>query len=182
MKSFYCICICAALIATGATAQESDRKMAVVNMSELLRNYEKAARAEAQLEEQATEFREEHEAMRAKLKALNGEYVKLRRAARDEALSEAAREKRRDEAVQKLTAVKTYEGEIIKRAREIERSMARQNRRVREKLVEELRGVVRDYSLRKGYTMVIDSLTVVYAARSVENITADILKVVNIED
>lgn len=180
MRSMFCLLgACAAILATTAAAQGLGEEMAVVNMSELLRQYGKAERAEKHLKDQAKDFREEHEAMRGKLGALNQEYVKLRRASRDEALSESAREKRRDEAVQKLAEVKTYEGQIIKRAREIERVMAKQNRRVRERLIEELREVVRDYSAQKGYAVVIDSLTVVYSASTIENITEDLLKVIN---
>lgn len=162
-----------ALLAAALPAAAADLRIAVVNMAELMKGYDKAQRAELQLKEQAEDYRAEHEERRAEIKALGEAYREALAEADDAALSEAARAGKKDVAIGHLTKLKEAELEYRKSSREAERMLAAESRRMRETLVGDLRLKVQDYAKNQGYGLVLDSVTVVHAAAGeVQDITA----------
>lgn len=163
-------------LALAAPLSARELRMAVVNLPQVVKAYPKAQEAEAQMESRADTYRAELETMGERLKELGRETSAARDEAANPALSEAAREKKRDVAVQKLTALKEAELEIRQRKAEIERLLGEQNRRVRETVLEELRQAVSAFAREAGYDLVIDSITVLHHSDQVVDITDALIK------
>jgi Skp family chaperone for outer membrane proteins len=161
------VCVVGTQVATAA-----DVKIAVVNMAELMKGYDKAQRAERQLKEQAEDYRADQEERRTAIRDLGEAYREASAEADDAALSEAAKTRKKDEAIEHLTKLKEAELDYRKFAREAERKLSAESRRMRETLVDDLRLKVQEYARNSGYGLVLDSVTVVHAvAGEVDDIT-----------
>jgi Skp family chaperone for outer membrane proteins len=173
------------LVAAGlGRAADVESKIGCVDMERLLAAHPETKRAEAILEKQIKEFETEKETMLDKFKSMEKEVQQAREEADNRALSEAGRDKKRQEAEEKLIALKDYGAEAQQTTQLRQRQLTERRKRMRERIVDEIRGIVESYAADKGLALVVDSGpildspgAVVYSLKKMD-ITEDVLKLV----
>jgi len=170
---------------TGAcAAADIETKVGCVDMERVLAAHPETKEAEAILEKQIKEFEAEKEALLAKFDRLKKEFEQARAEAENKALSDAGRDKKRQEAEDKLIAWRDYEAEVRQTALTRQKQLADRKRRMRERIVEKIRTIIQTYAAKKGLVLVLDAGPmldspgmVVYSIPKMD-ITEDTLKIV----
>lgn len=179
------LCLCLSfLFLSVASAEEPKLNVAVVDMARVMNTYPETKAADVQLEDQVKEFEAEQKTLLEEYSKLREEFEALRKEASNRALSDAAREEKRQLAEAKVMALKDHERKIQETS-EFRRKQINDHRiRMRERIVAKLREIVGEYAVKKGYTLVLDSAEsssttrkpVVYRADEFD-ITEEILKI-----
>ena len=178
-----------AMVLAGALtlpAQAGETKIAVVDATRLLKQYYKTELADSQMQTQVEDFTSERDKLLAEHKRLKKEFEQLRAEAQDRALSDEARDKKKEQAEDKLTEVITYEDSIRDKATSRRKQLEGEGRRMQQELVKSIRGAVQTYARKNGYNLVLDSSGmlangfegVVFSDEKMD-VTEDVLKVLN---
>ncbi len=158
-KRFRCACSITLMLAAMTLrgwAQERVR-IGVVNGATLLKLYHKTQLADAHMEEQVAEFTGERDALLAEHRRLKREFETLRAESMSKALSEAAREKKKEQAEERLLEVMEFQGRIRDTAMNRRRQLEEEGRRMQRRLMDEIREAVRTYARSNGLQMVLDN-------------------------
>ena len=147
--------LAAALVAGWAGAAEV--KIAVVDAGRLLKRYHRTALAESHMQAQVEDFTAERDKLLAEHKRLKGEFETLRTEAGNKALTDEAREKKKEQAEDKLSEVVAYENNIREKAMSRRKQLEGESRRMQLELVKAIRAAVQAYAEKQGYTLVLDS-------------------------
>jgi Skp family chaperone for outer membrane proteins len=173
-----------AVLAAGAAGRAADveSKIGCVDMERLLAAHSETKRSDEIIENQAKEIKAERETMLAKLKGMEKDYQAARDEADNRALSEAGREKKRQEADEKRLALQEYAEESQQTLALRQRQLVERRKRMRERIVDQIHGLVETHAGSKGLVLVLDSGlfldspgAVVYSVKKMD-ITEDILK------
>jgi len=138
-------------------AWAAEMKVAVVDASRLLKEYHKTELAESHMQEQVEDFTSERDKLLAEHKRLKGEFEALRTEGQNKALSEEAREKKKEQAEDKLSDVIAYESSIRDKALSRRKQLEGESRRMQLELVKAIRAAVRTTAEQGGYTLVLDT-------------------------
>jgi len=166
------------------SARAEDMKIAVVDMAQVMNTYPETQAADSQLEDQVAEFEEEQKDLLEEFNVLKKEFDEARQEAANRALSDAAREEKRQHAESKLMSLRDHERKIQETMEFRRKQINDQRIRMRERIVSKLHGIVAEYAEKKGYSLVLDSAEtsklsrkpVVYCVDSLD-ITEDILDI-----
>jgi len=139
-----------------AHAQERGSRIVVVHLERLFNEYYKTKRADAQLRTQAEEFNKERQKLIAEAEAVQKEFTTLRDEAQNPALTEEARNPKREQAEAKLLAIREQETKIKSLEQLRSKQLDDQSRRMRRGLVGEIREAVQSYAKAQAYEMVVD--------------------------
>jgi len=142
------------LFAGGAIAQS---RVGTVDLDKVYDNYWRQKQALGALKDLVTDLKKEADALREVYKKSAATYQKLRDEASDPAVSADEREKRKNNAEEKLKELKESEETIRRYEIQAQTRITEQRSRVREKLLEEIRGAVNAKAKSGGYTIVIDT-------------------------
>lgn len=137
-----------------ATAQGG---VVYVNLDKVFDEFYKTKLADGQLKEQAEQYRTERTKMVDDFKKLQDDFKSARDEAQNTALSEEARNTRRSEAEEKLVELREMENKIRRFEESRRRQLDEQTRRVRSKLVDEIKETLATMARDKSYTAVLDS-------------------------
>ncbi len=141
-----------------ARAQASSGPSVVyVDLDKVFEEFYKTKLADGQLKEQADQYREERTKMVDDFKQLQDDFKAARDEAQDTALSEEARNARRSAAEEKLVELRETENKIRRFEESRRRQLDEQTRRVRSKLVDEIKETVTKLARERGYTSVMDA-------------------------
>lgn len=144
--------------AAPAGAQATDRERIVfVDMNKVFDEFYKTKLAEGQLKEQEAEYKDELKKMVDKFKALQEAFRQAREESEDRVLSEEARRSRRADAEEKLVELREMEGKIRRFEETRRRQIADQMKRVRDKLVVEIKETLSGYARKEGFIAVIET-------------------------
>jgi len=132
-------------------------KVAVVDMGVLLEAHPDRKSADELLEKQADEFKEEKNELLARFKEMKQAFEDARLAAENKALSEAGREKKREEAREKLEDLQVFDREVRETTLKRQKQLADQSDRMRRRVVKRLREIVGDYARDNEYDLVLDT-------------------------
>ena len=132
-------------------------KVVIVDMGRVLEVYPAAREAEKKLGQLRTEFEEEAAKMVEELKGMKEAYTVAREAARNKALSEAARRDKVTEAEKLLTRFKEREFELREVQLEAQQNLEQDLIKARKEVIEQLKFDIAAYSKQKGYDLVLDS-------------------------
>ena len=144
--------------AGSARAQASSGPSVVyVDLDKVFEEFYKTKLADGQLKEQADQYREERTKMVDDFKQLQDDFKAARDEAQDTALSEEARNARRSAAEEKLVELRETENKIRRFEESRRRQLDEQTRRVRSKLVDEIKETVTKLARERGYTSVLDA-------------------------
>jgi len=188
MKSGYiALIVLAGFIFGGAVSvRAQDGKVGFVDLDKVFNDFYKTKLADAQLKDQADQFTSDRKQIVERLKKLREEFNATREAAQNTALSEEVRNQKRDEAEEKLVALREEESKLRQFDEQRRKQLDDQGRRMRNRIVQEIRSTISDYAREKGFSAVLDSsgesmngvALVLYMDDAVD-ITGEILQILN---
>lgn len=146
--------VAAALLTLPVYAQAT--KFGVVDMKKAFDSYYKTKQAEAQIKERAADSDKVYKGMIEDYKKANEEYKKLVDTSNDQALASDERERRKKSAETKLMELQEIEKSVKQFEAQARTSIGEMEKRMREKIVTEIRDVVSTLSRSAGYTLVFD--------------------------
>jgi len=109
------------------------------------------------LKKQAEEFNTERKKLTTDLEKFQEEFNVLREESQDVALSEDARAQKRNAAEEKLVELRDMETRIRRFDEARQKQLDDQSRRMRKRIVEEIRATIQTYARTQGYRAVLDS-------------------------
>jgi outer membrane protein len=148
--------VLAVLLSAGAVRAAEDR-IVFINLDRVFNEFYKTKLADAQLKEQADEFSEERGKLMKDYQEIQDAFKSAKEATQNTALNEEALNKKRDEAEDKLVQLQEYEGKIRRFDESRKKQLDDQSRRMRKRIVDEIRVAVQDYARAQGYLAVVDS-------------------------
>jgi len=175
----------AAAIALGGVcvAADLETKIGCVDMERVLAVHPETKDAEAVLEKQIKEFEAEKDSMLAKFERMKKEFEQARQEVDSKALSAAGQEKKKQEAEEKLIALRDFETEVRQTSMLRQKQLSDRKKRMRERIVGQIRVIIQTYAAKKGLVLVLDSApmldgpgVVVYSIPKMD-ITDDIAKI-----
>lgn len=143
----------AALVASGA----DELRVATVDMDKAFTEFYKTKIADAQLKEQAEEFKTERKKLVDAFKKLQESFDALREDAQNTALNEEVRNQKKSEAEEKLVEIREQESKIRRFDESRQKQLDEQSRRMRNRLVEEIQEAVKTFARKDNLTLVVDS-------------------------
>ncbi len=132
-------------------------RIATVDLRKLFDNYWKTKQADASLKDRAADIEKDHKAMIEEWKKAKDEYQTLLADANNQALSIEERDKRKKSAEEKFKLIKDNEEAIAQYERQARTTLDEQRKRMRDKIVEEIRAVVKAKATSAGYGTVFDT-------------------------
>lgn len=146
-----------ASLAIGTAGFAADQSIVFVNLDRCFSEFYKTKLADTQLKQQADEFSDERKSLVQEFEKLQSEFNAVRDAAQDTALSEEVRTQKRNEAEDKLVEMREYESKIRRFDESRRKQLDDQSRRMRKRIVEEIRIAIQNFAKVQGYQAVVDS-------------------------
>jgi outer membrane protein len=153
LKQILLALIVAVAVSASASAQT---KIAVVDMKRAFEQYYKTKQAETQIKSQREEADKIYKGMLEDYKKANQEYKTLLDGSNDQAVSNEEREKRKNAAEKKLLDLQEIEKSVRQYEKSAKENLAALEKRMRDKIVDEIREVVNRLSRSGNFTMVFD--------------------------
>ena len=144
-------------LSSSASAQT---KVAVVDMKKAFELYYKTKQAEAQIKSQGAEADKVYKGMLEDYKKANQEYKTLLDGSNDQAVSNEEREKRKNAAEKKLLDLQEIEKSVRQYEKSAKENIGALEKRMRDKIVDEIREVVNRLSKSGNFTIVFDLASV----------------------
>ena len=148
-----------ALAAPAAHAQFATSKgqTVYINLDKTFNEYYKTKLADQQLKEQAEEFNNERKDLVTAYEEMQKQFNKSREESTNSALSEDARNKLRQGAEEKLNEMRDQEQKIRQFDTRRRKQLEEQGRRMRARIVKEIREELSKYARNQGFAAVHDS-------------------------
>lgn len=148
--------LAAVLGAVLSVSTSAQTKVALVDMKKVFDSFYKTKQAELQIKDRAAESDKVYKGMIEDYKKANTDYKGLIDGSNDQAISSEEREKRKKSAETKLLDLQEIEKSVKQYEGSARTSLAALEKRMREKIVEEIREVVNRMGRSGGYTVVFD--------------------------
>jgi outer membrane protein len=132
-------------------------RIATIDLRKVFDNYWKRQEAEAALKKRGTDLDKELKGFMDDYKKLQEDYNKLLESANDQSVTPAEREKRKTAAENKLMEIKTSENTIRTFEDNAREQLDSQKKRMRDSILDDIRGAINAKAKAAGYTMVIDT-------------------------
>ena len=142
--------------ATLSTSALEEGRIASIDMERIFTEYHKTEQADDRLKEQVTEFNAKREGMLQALRNMEQEFNAVREEAQDQSLAEDMRDERRNKAEEMLVKLREEE-KILRSFEESTRvELQEQGKRMRSRLVDQIKEAVEDFSIRNSLFAVVD--------------------------
>jgi outer membrane protein len=145
-------CACATVLVHAQGAS----KFAIIDMKKAFDSYYKTKQAEGQIKDRAADSDKVYKGMIEDYKKANEEYKKLVDQSNDQALASEEREKRKKSAETKLMELQEIEKSVKQFETQARTSIGEMEKRMRDKIVGEIRDVVNNLARAGGYNLVFD--------------------------
>ena len=132
-------------------------RIGTVDLRKVFDGYWKTKQADASLKDRATELEKEYKTMEDDWKKAKEEYQTLLTEANNSNLSVEERDKRKKSAEDKFKQIREAEEAIGQFQRQARTTIDEQRKRMRDSLLEEIRGIVSGRAKTAGYTLVLDT-------------------------
>ncbi|MDA1274854.1 MAG: OmpH family outer membrane protein [Verrucomicrobia bacterium] len=132
-------------------------KIATLNLKKVFDSYYKTKQADALLQDQGADADKVLKGWLDDYQKANAEYKKLIEGANDQAVSADERAKRKKAAEAKVVEISSFEKSINQFKKEATTRIDEQKRRMREKILTELREKINEKAIAGGYTHVLDT-------------------------
>lgn len=157
MKKLFLKMFLVALLGGALTSPAwAQTRVATVDLRKLFEGYWKTKQADAALKDRAADLDKEFKGLRDNYQKAKEDYQKLLNEANDQAVSAEERERRKQEAETKLRSIKDQEETVVAFQRQASTTLDEQKRRMRDKILEEIRGVVVSRAKSAGFGLVLD--------------------------
>lgn len=137
--------------------QAGEVKIAVVNGSRVLKEYYKTEMADTHIQQQLDDFAAERDKLLAEHRKLKQDFEALRAETQNKALTEDAREKKRELAEDKLSEVIEYENTIREKAASRKKQIETEGRKIHGELAKAVKAAVQGCAAKGGYSLVLES-------------------------
>jgi Skp family chaperone for outer membrane proteins len=171
---------------TGSLVDAGETRIAVVNGSRLLKDYFKTEMADTHIQQQLDDFSAERDKLLKDHKKLKQDFEALRAETQNKALTDEARDKKREQAEAKLAEVIEYESSIRDKAAMRKKQIEGEGRKIHAELARAIKDAVKICAEKGGYMLVLEEggllsngLEPVLYAESKMDITSDVLKLLN---
>jgi Skp family chaperone for outer membrane proteins len=151
----YC-CGLLLFLVLGQSLQAADLELAVVDMEILVKAHSDTDVAEKVLKKQADEFEAERAAQIEDLDVLGKRFEALRQDAESRALSDLGREQKRLEAQEIVVKIREGEKSLNDTTALRQNQLADRRKRMRQRIVEDVRGVINAYAKSRGIKLVME--------------------------
>ena len=136
---------------------QAQPKIAVLDLKKIFDNYYKTKQADTQLKERATDSEKLLKGMIDDYQKANEEYKKLIDSANDQAVSVEERDKRKKSAESKLLEIQQIEKDVTAFRRTTQNTLDEQKRRMRDKILGEIREVINAKAKSSNFALVLDT-------------------------
>jgi len=150
----------ASVLASVMVHAQSGPKFAIVDMKKAFDSYYKTKQAEGQIKDRAADSDKVYKGMIEDYKKANEDYKKLVEQSNDQALASEERDKRKKSAETKLIELQEIEKSVKQFEAQARTSIGEMEKRMRDKIVGEIRDVVNNMARTSGYTLVFDTAAV----------------------
>lgn len=181
-----CGVVMAGMLLAGGGALAGDLKIATVDGNRLLKGYYKTELADQHMQQQLDDFQAERDKLLAEHKRLKADFEAMRAETDNKALTEEAREKKKEQAEDKLTQVIEFENTIRDKAASRKKQIEGEGRKIHAELAKSIRGAVKTQAEKSGFALVLESsgllangLEPVLYSEPKMDITDDVLKLLN---
>jgi outer membrane protein len=188
MKSI-AVCGLAAVLLLGAPAAraaEAAPAFVFIDLDKVFKEFHKTKAADADLKKQADEFKAERKKLVDDYRKLQDEFNDVRDEAQNSALSDEARSQKRTAAEEKMVQMREEESKIRRFDDGKQKQLDEQSKRMRKRIVEEIRQKLDAYARGKGYSVIMDASgetlngePVVLFSDGKFDVTADVIKLLN---
>lgn len=175
----------AAVVAAGVVSA-GETKIAVVDGSRVLKAYYKTELADTHIQQQLDDFSAERDKLLAQHRKIKQEFEGLRAEAQNKALTDEARDKKREQAEDKLTEVIEYENTIREKAAARKKQIEGEGRKMHGELSKAVKSAVQACAAKGGYGLVLESggllangLEPVLYADPAMDITDEVIRLLN---
>jgi outer membrane protein len=144
------------LAACGANAQG---KIATIDLRRIFDEYHKTKTADAAIKDRAADLDKERKTLLDAFQKAKEEYEKALQGTNDQAVSADERDKRKKAAEGRLLDLRAKEQEIGQFDREARTNLEEQQRRMRDKILEEIRSVITAKAKAGSFSMALDTST-----------------------
>ena len=132
-------------------------RIGTVDLRKVFDNYWKTKQADAALKDRAADIEKEHKTMIEDWKKSKDDYQALLTEANNQTLSLEEREKRKKSAEDKFKQIKESEDAIAQYERQARTTLDEQRKRMRDKIVEEIRVTLKGKATEAKYALVFDT-------------------------
>jgi outer membrane protein len=140
-----------------AFAASAQGKIGIIDLRKVFDDYHKTRTADARLKDQAADLDKERKAMMDQYQKSTDDYKGALDGANDQAVSADEREKRKKTAESKLLDIKKLEQDISQFDRQARTTLEEEQRKLRDKILVEIRAVINAKAKSAGYSLVVDS-------------------------
>ena len=150
------IAAAAGLVLATAAAQ-AQSKLAVVDLGKVFKEYYRTKQADDSLKLRAADFEKVGKGMQDDFKKSQDELKGMQEAVNDQAVSQDERDKRKKEVEKKTVALQELYTSLQTFDRNARTTLADQQKRLRDSVLRDIRGVVEERAKAQGYSMVLDT-------------------------
>jgi outer membrane protein len=157
-----------------------------IDLDKVFNEYYKTKLADAQLKEQAEQFNDERAKLVESYEAMQKDFNDARDKSSSPALEEEARNKLRTQAEEKLVEIREQETKIRNFDNSRRKQLEEQGRRMRKRIVDEIKEKVQEHAKNQGYLSVTDvsgqslnGVAIVLYVDSKADITQDMIGLLN---
>jgi len=147
----------AAALAITTTAAQAQTKLAVVDLGKVFKEYWRTKQSDDSLKARASEFEKVGKGMQEDFKKAQEDLKTLQESANDQAVSQEERDKRKKELEKKGAALQELYASLQTFDRNARESLAGQQKRLRDSVLRDIRGVVEERSKANSYAVVLDT-------------------------
>ncbi len=169
-----------------STFAAAELKIGTVDLSKAFTEYYKTKEAEETLNERRGTFQKERQDMMTDYQKMVDDTQKLKLAAEDKTLSEAARTEKMKAFETKVQDVRNQENKIRGFEQQRGKQLDDQFMRMRKGIVDEINKAVQDFSAKEKFNLVIDKSAagvsqtpVVLYSQDLKDITDEVVKIIN---
>jgi len=180
------LALAAGLALTAHAAGPETGSVKFIDLDKVFNEYYKTKLADAQLKEQAEEFNQERAKLVESYEAMQKEFNEARDQSASPALEDEARNKLRSQAEEKLIEIREQEQKIRNFDNSRRKQLEEQGRRMRKRIVDEIKEKVQAHARNQGYLSVIDTsgqslngVAIVLYVDDKADLTADMIAILN---
>lgn len=175
------------LVITPVVSSAADLQIAVIDMEKVFTEYYKTKIEDAKIKKQTDVFKEYLGSLNDAREKIQIAYIELRDSSQNIAISDAERESKRVESLDKYRELQAKDVEIQQYNQQKRRFMIEEYEKIRKNLVEEIKKVIQSRAKREGFSLVLDYSgntqnnmpSVIYSNPNMD-ITAQIIKEINL--
>lgn len=175
------------MVMNPVVSNAADLQIAVIDMEKVFTEYYKTKIEDAKIKKQTDVFKQYLGSLNDAREKIQVAYIELRDSSQNIAISDAERESKRVESLDKYRELQAKDTEIQQYNQQKRRFMIEEYEKIRKNLVDEIKKVIQSRAKREGFSLVLDysgntqnNMPAVIYFNPTMDITAQIIKEINL--